>query len=234
MMLQIRKLESTPQDNYEWHALEYVNFRRDGAPKSTLRRITSIRAFAKWAWGMEVLSDYIAPKPAPTVPHPLKGGMEDVWKMYETAASISVKRLIVLQGFFALRVSEAREVIPTHFDQVNFELTVRGKGDKIRNLPYSLITYGLLGDLNLTENTLVNMNDSGARNAIHATAKQSGIGYDVSSHDLRATCLTDLYERTKDIRLVAEFAGHANINQTMVYIRTNRNAMREAVSFVRP
>lgn len=220
---------------YEEMALGYVNSRRDEAPKSTLRRITSIRAFAKWAWDVEALTDYIAPKPADTIPHPLKGGMADIWRMFDATETPSVKRLIVLQGFFALRVSEAREVIPTAFDLVSNELTVRGKGDKVRNLPFSDATYKLFGMIECLseEYELVSLSDSGARAAIHTTAKRAKLGYDVSSHDLRATCLTDLYDRTKDIRLVAEFAGHANINQTMRYIRTNRDAMHFAVNYVR-
>lgn len=144
--------------------------------------------------------------------------------------------LIVLQGFFALRVSEARGIRPGAFNLAERQLHVRGKGAKDRRLDYSETTFGFLVPsiqrASDSASTLVAISDAGSRLAIKSLARKAGIEKDVSSHDLRATCLTELYDRTQDIELVRRFAGHASVKQTQVYIGSRRKALREAVEFV--
>ncbi len=58
---------------------------------------------------------------------------------------------------------------------------------------------------------------------------KAGIEKIITFHSLRYTALTRLYERTNDIRLVQEGAGHANISITMIYTRISGADIREAM-----
>ena len=49
-------------------------------------------------------------------------------------------------------------------------------------------------------------------------------------HLLRHTYLTRTYDKTKDIRIVQEIAGHASINTTMIYTHTSGEAVRAAMT----
>lgn len=222
------------EDNYETVALAYVNSRRNEAPASTIRRIASIRRFALWAWKKPVFIDYKAPTPSESNPHPLPGRMDDIQLMLNVCHTIDETALITLQGMFALRVSEARATLPSHFELERNNLRVRGKGDKVRLLPYSDDTFELLGVPWARSEAdgagLCRYSDSGARDAIKRVAVRAGITSEVSSHDLRATRLTDLYSRTLDIELVRRFAGHADVKQTQIYIKVCDDKLRKAVA----
>ena len=71
------------------------------------------------------------------------------------------------------------------------------------------------------------------RRMIADKAKKAGIKKRVHFHLLRHTYLTRLYQRTKDIRVVQEIAGHADISTTQIYTHISgedvRNAMLEMV-----
>lgn len=51
----------------------------------------------------------------------------------------------------------------------------------------------------------------------------------VTMHRLRHTFLTRAYDVCKDIRVVQQLAGHANVNTTQVYVQVDEGAMRRAV-----
>lgn len=51
----------------------------------------------------------------------------------------------------------------------------------------------------------------------------------VHFHLLRHTYLTELYSKTKDIRVVQDVAGHSSINTTMIYTHTSGEGIREAM-----
>ena len=67
------------------------------------------------------------------------------------------------------------------------------------------------------------------RRMIAEKAKKAGISKRVHFHLLRHTYLTKLYARTKDIRLVQEVAGHADISTTMIYTHVSGEDIRAAM-----
>ncbi len=60
-------------------------------------------------------------------------------------------------------------------------------------------------------------------------AVKAGIEKRITFHSLRHTALTRLYEKTKDIRLVQEIAGHSDISTTMIYTHISGADIREAM-----
>lgn len=233
--LRMTNREVVSRSEYEQAAMDYLNSRRHEAARSTVRRLSSFRQFARWAWESSALVDYKAPEPAEPMPHPIAEGMAGIREMIRAARGENQVSLITLQGFFALRVSEARAVLAIHFNEGECQLHVRGKGSKDRLLDYATANFAPLLDSYqrslIDGGPLCGLSDSGARLAIKMAAQRAGLSTDISSHDLRATCLTALYDGTGDIELVRRFAGHASVKQTQVYIGSRRDALRKAVAF---
>lgn len=220
----------------ELQAALYLNETREtAAPKTTLRRLTSMRAYARWMGSDSFLKDYIAPKPAKPQPHPLEGGIADVRKMISYAGTADTKALMALLGLQGCRVSEARSIRPEHIDLQRMQLTIRGKGDKTRIVPLSDEAWGHMQDafFRAVKNgtPLVNLNDSCARGHVTRIARRAGIERRVSSHDGRATFATSMLNAGANIRTVQEALGHASLVTTEVYTGVTMDQMREAITF---
>lgn len=71
--------------------------------------------------------------------------------------------------------------------------------------------------------------DSYLRRMIAQKAARAGIKKRVHFHLLRHTYLTRLYGATKDLRLVQEVAGHADISTTQIYTHISGEDVREAM-----
>ena len=68
------------------------------------------------------------------------------------------------------------------------------------------------------------------RGMIQNKARKAGIEKRVHFHLLRHTYMTRLYQRTKDIRVVQEVAGHASIATTQIYTHVSGEDIREAMT----
>lgn len=227
------KREILPTE-YEESAKNWLNItRKVQAPKTIGRRLTSLRQFARWAGMGEVLVDYKAPTPAPAEPHPLPEGIEGVRRLIELARSESRICLIALCGLMGLRISEARLTRPSDFDLQSKLLLVHGKGDKERIVPISPEAWEYLCGPYLRnldgDQPLVKMDDRYARRSITALGRKACFQRSISSHDLRATFATAVYDKTHDIVLVQRLLGHASPTTTQVYVGRRMDQMREAV-----
>jgi site-specific recombinase XerD len=210
--------------------------RRRVAPKTTGRRLTSLKAFAKWAgWG-DMFTEYSAPVPAKGVPHPLPEGIEGVYRLIDITHNVRQKALIALCGLCGCRVAEALAVKPSDFNLHDMTLTIRGKGDKTRIVPVSPRAWEILqipvtrafvdGDI-----PVIGLKDRFARRVISDLGVKAKLKRHISSHDLRATFATEVWDRTLDLRVVQELLGHASSNTTELYTAVRQDKMREAVNF---
>lgn len=213
--------------------------RSEVAPKTTHRRLGTLRAYVAWL-GLPLgpLEGYKKPTPKKTKPHPLKSGMEGVRAMMGAARNSAHRTLIVLQGFGGMRVSEALSVTVADVDVDSGVVTITGKGDKMREIPFDRDgeAFGVIIDRIREVGTgpLVGLPDRTARYTVTALAKKVGAASfgktQVSSHDLRATSATSLHTASgNNIRLVQEFLGHANVKQTEIYVGVTREQFAEAV-----
>jgi site-specific recombinase XerD len=144
------------------------------------------------------------------------------------------KALVALLGFCGLRVAEALAVRPSHFDLNDMELVVRGKGDKTRRLPVSEEAWEFLlmpttRAFCANDTEIVGIQDRAARALITRLGIKAGLSRRVSSHDLRATFATAVYDKTLDQRVVQELLGHSSGEQTELYIGVSRAKMKAAV-----
>jgi site-specific recombinase XerD len=227
-------------------AAEYVtNMKTHGYAASTInRRMSAIRAFHKFYTTagpgdsslMEApFIDYKRPPIPVGKPHPLPNGMADIDAMLRAAAKPDYRVLIGLCGLAGLRVREARAVRHEDFyDDHNGQtwLKVVGKGGVHREVPVSTKLKFLLPPMKEGGEGmhLVPLADSGAREAITKTGERAGIQRRVSSHDLRMTFGSALYESCQDIRLVQEILGHARVTTTQLYTGISERAKAAAVN----
>jgi len=225
------------QEEYEELAQSWLNmYRLKVSPKTTARRLTSLRNFAAWAgWG-KVLADYIAPTPGKTIPHPLPAGPDDVRRMIEHAKNFEQEALVALGGFVGCRISESLSMTTDCFDVHAREVTIRGKGDKTRVVPLSDEAWASIQAAwvlahQKPDKRLISYQDRFARQIIRNLGARARIPRPVSSQDLRATFATAILDKTGNIRLAQELLGHSSVETTQIYTGVHRAEMREAVIF---
>lgn len=229
--------ESLDQEDFEESAQNWLNGNRKRvAAKTTSRRLTSVRQFAKWAkWG-DMLDDYSAPQDRTTMPHPLPEGMDGVRRMIQVAYTPNQKALVAFCGLVGLRVSESLAARPSDFDLHGSPLLrVNGKGDKVRLVPVSDEAWGYLVEpvtaAFIAGNVpVVGLQDRVARGNITQMGRRAGLSRRVASHDLRATFATAVYDKTQNMRLVQELLGHSSVETTQIYVGVRSAALRDAVS----
>lgn len=66
-------------------------------------------------------------------------------------------------------------------------------------------------------------------NRVHFWLRKSGITKSLGPHGLRHTFATALHDRTRDIRVVQEALGHANLATTEIYTHVNNTRLEEAI-----
>lgn len=228
-------LEVTRDEFEELGATWLTMNRRKVSAKTTGRRLTSLRAFARWAgWGL-VLEDYSAPDPGKGTPHPIPEGIEGVHRLIEVAKVETHQVLIALCGLCGCRISEALSIRPSDIDIQKMVLTIRGKGDKTRRVPISDTAWLTIQNTVLrrmiagTDEVLVPMYERHARKVVTNLGERAGLTRHISSHDLRATFATAVFDKTLNVRIVQDLLGHSSSTQTEVYIGVKFAEMREAV-----
>lgn len=214
----------------------YLNeVRKTQAPKTVNRKLATFRGFAKFNGDHAALMDYSAPKPGKQHPHPLPEGISGVERMIDNAKTSDEKAIAALCGLVSLRISEAREVKPSHFSFSTGKpvLTVRGKGDKIRYIPVGSKAWSILQPMFLSlapsDMKFILLSDSAARRAWSRLGRHAELGRHTSSHDGRATAATAMLDKGANIRVVQEVLGHASLETTQIYTGVAMRDMAKAM-----
>lgn len=224
-----------PKRELEAQLVRWVtDSRESGQGPATVRlRLAAARAYSNHV-GI-TLGEYKAPPLPPARPHPLPGGIEDVRRMLAVESGPG-QHAVALGALAGLRVHESVSITRNH-DKISRSrrvLEIHGKGGKIRIVPVSTELEKYMEFMPKT-GRLVLLSNSGARAAITRIAKKAGVTAhddgEVSSHDLRATFATAVYEKTRDIRLVQELLGHASVQTTQIYIGISSDAADKGVEF---
>lgn len=226
------------KDEYEDLAMSWLNLTRNiAAPKTTVRRLTSLRSFGRWAFDLpSPLSEYIPPVPGKTIAHPIPEGIPGVLSMIDHAKNCEQRALIALGGLAGCRINESLSATLNWINLNEMTLTIRGKGDKTRTVPIGPQAWQHMQDAYVMAHTkadkrLVSYKDRFARQIVSNLGARAGLVRPVSSHDLRATFATAVYDDTLNLRLVQELLGHASSETTEIYTGIGMASMREAVNF---
>lgn len=242
MFLQERSLQKISLESFPSQVQLWLNeSRKTLAARTVERRLTSMRAYWKWATKgtSNLLPDYRLPTALIPEPHPLPNGLHDVYKLLREARTDDHKVLIGLCGLAGLRIAEALAVTSGDFDLTyvgvdKVNLRVRGKGDKMRLVPISPQLWNVLAVPYLRAcrhgGPLADLSDRAARSMVTRLGKRLSLEREISSHDLRMTFGTAVYAKTKDIELVRELLGHADTKTTQRYIEVSMTERHRAVA----
>ena len=235
------------------HLRSYLSaLRRQGlSPRSIARHIVTVRRF----YGFLETEGVINENPVPRF-HQVAGGRklpqtlsaDDVRKLLaqpDLQEPLGVRDQAMLELLYAtgLRVSE---LITLQMQQINFQgnfLTVKGKGSKVRAVPFGkwarqkLLDYVNGTRLRLSKgraSAFVFINRSGRPltrqgfwKLIRGHALTAGIEKRVTPHTLRHSFATHLLEGGADLRSVQSMLGHADISTTQVYTHVNGARLKE-------
>ena len=224
-------------DEYEELAMAWLNLqRREKSPKTIARRLSSLRAWARWGNLGEVLKDYIAPTPSRPIPHPIHEGLDGVERMIAQAKNEQQVAIVALGGFVGTRISESISVVVDDFDIPGRRLRILGKGQKERVVPISEralqnIVSAYVQAHDNEGGRLITYSERFSRTVVTNLAKRAGLSRTISSHDLRATFATEAMNKCGNIRVVQELLGHANSATTEIYTGVREDQMRGAVEF---
>lgn len=169
------------------------------------------------------------------MPHPIPEGMDGVRRMIEAGQSVKQRAVVAFGGFVGCRIAETLAVRPCDFDFGEMTLLIRGKGDKSRVVPVSDEAWSIIQrpvlDMAVRDmsGTVIDYRDRAARKVVTDLGVRAGLTRSVSTHDLRATFATAVYDKTKDIRVVQELLGHASSQTSELYTGVNISNMRSAV-----
>lgn len=161
----------------------------------------------------------------------------------ETQRNKLIGYLLLYTG---IRVSELINIKNSDIDQLTSQLTVRGKGGKIREIPLRQDVMEVLKQYLKNErrkNKFANspylllsqraekMHRDAIRRWLDETGRQ--LGFHIHPHMLRHTFCTRLIRNGAEISTVSKLAGHAGINMTVkYYINTSKEEKQNAVDLL--
>ena len=150
---------------------------------------------------------------------------------------------VIIEVFLVtgIRCSALYKLDVNSVDLGNCTLIVTDKGGKVKvcDMPEVLVNHmkewlqdreNILGDKAeealFISNRLKRVSKRNIEDIVHRYSDV--LGRNISPHKLRATYGTRIYEETKDIVMVQECMGHANIETSRIYVRGKKNSIKQA------
>jgi len=212
--------------------------RQGKGARSLQRLLSAIRSFYRW-----LMKEGLAQSnPAAAVRAPKQGR-----KLPDTLDADAVTRLLdfpantvlekrdkaMLELFYSsgLRLSELAGLTWNQLDPASGMLTVTGKGNKTRMVPFGRMAAAALAEWRKVRLELADYGESAifvSRNGkplsvrsiqarIRYWAKKQGLAQNVYPHLLRHSFASHMLESSGDLRAVQELLGHSDISTTQVY-----------------
>jgi len=223
--------------------------RRSGA--TVARRRSALRGFHRYvARGDAAMPDPLSELPPARrdrkLPHALS--QDDVERLLaqpegEEPLALRDRALLELAYASGLRVSELLGIEVVHLDLAERGVTVIGKRDKQRAVPFgraaarALSAWLARGRRVLARDPRVRtvfVNARGGRlgrmgfwKILRGHARTAGIATRVHPHALRHSFATHLLQSGADLRVVQELLGHASVATTAIYTHLDRGYLRE-------
>ena len=276
--LEIEKNRSPrTSENYKHYLVEFLNFAKISSPaeitdsvvrefrvalarREGLKRVTqgyyaiALRNFLKYLAKRDIKTLSAEKIELPKVPGRQIDTLEygDLERLLAAPKGDSLRDLrdkAILEMFFStgLRLAELC-ALRRGIDLKRGELSVRGKGDKLRvvfisdsareavtALSRRARARGGAGDaedkffisLDRVGNVIGPITPRAVQRLVAARATQAGIPNHIHAHLLRHSFATDLLINGADLRSVQELLGHANISTTQVYTHLTNKQLRE-------
>lgn len=177
---------------------------------------------------------------------------KEMTSLYETlqadASPIGQRNLVIVEMLYGTgaRVSEMANMQIKDIDQRARVVTIIGKGNKTRIVPFGQYAADALdiylndGRLALMQAThavhdtlLVNkrgepITPAGIEYVLKSVAKKSGLTQDVSAHMFRHTFATDMLNNGADLRTVQQLLGHSSLSTTQIYTHVTTDSLQQS------
>lgn len=233
----------------------------DGKSRSTLaRRTAAARAFSKWSVRNGYLSEDVAARLAtPKIGRKLpvvvsKTAADELMsapvakKEPEYLRDVAMLELLYATG---IRVSELCGINLNDLDLSRRVVTVTGKGDKQRVVPFGTAAHSAIENwMSLGRPALLatgkpatdamfvgsrggRINPRVVRDIVAAAARNSGID-SLGPHALRHTAATHMLDGGADLRVVQELLGHSSLQTTQIYTHVSTERLSQAFKQAHP
>ena len=219
--------------------------------RSAVRLLGSMRRFFRFLLKEEVLSadpvpEFASPNSTGSLPKTL--GSEDMRALLEQpdeAKPLGARDRAMLELLYGcgLRVSELVTLTLQQVDREGNYLTVRGKGAKVRLVPFGrwaqerlerylreirprFLTRGYSDYLFLTRSGKP-LTRQGFWKLLRGYALRAGLQHRVTPHTLRHSFATHLLDGGADLRAVQSMLGHSDITTTQIYTHVSRSRVKQ-------
>jgi integrase/recombinase XerD len=233
--------------------------REDGRPfaeRTVARTVVAVRGLHRYLRAEEdapgdAAAGVAAPSPGRSLPRPLS--VEDVGRLLDGIGDVQPMDLrdraaLELMYGAGLRISETIGIDLDDIDLFERLVTVRGKGDRERIVPFgepaaraveAWLVRGRPSLRPLGPGLFVNhrggrLGRQGLWGIVHRRAREVGLGGSVTPHMLRHSFATHLLDGGADVREVQELLGHASVTTTQVYTLVSRSAMHSVYARAHP
>lgn len=233
-----------------------------GAARSTLaRRVAAVRTYFGWAVATGRVSGdpsvrLVAPRPDRALPPVLRSGqatalMEVAALAADDGDPVRIRNRAMLELLYASGI-RVGELVAVDVDDVDFGrdvVTVTGKGDKQRVVPFGKPARAALHDWLTARSELVTPTSGPAlflgrrgrrvdprqvRSALHEALRHVPDAPDLGPHGLRHTAATHLLDGGADLRAVQELLGHASLATTQLYTHVSVDRLRASYRQAHP
>jgi len=226
-------------------------WKRGLSPATVARRRSALRGFhAHRARLAGATSDPVAELPPVRrdrrLPHALT--VEDIERLLahpggEEPLALRDRAMLELAYASGLRVSELVGLSRDRIDLRGQSVSVAGKGDKERVVPFGrsarralaayfehgrpLLEHGRRHDVVFVNARGGPLSRMGFWKILHRHARDAGLSVRVHPHTLRHSFATHLLQGGADLRVVQELLGHASVTTTAIYTHLDRGYLRE-------
>jgi len=229
---------------------------RQGLGARSLQRLLSaIRSFYRWLIreghaGSNPASAVRAPKVARKLPSTLDADTVTRLLAFTADTPLAKRDKAIMELFYSsgLRLSELANLSWNQLDLASGMVTVTGKGNKTRMVPFGRMASDALAEWRKVRAELAPYDEPAvfvsrdgnpiATRTIQARirfwARKQGLPQNVYPHLLRHSFASHLLESSGDLRGVQELLGHSNISTTQIYTHLDFQHLAEVYDKAHP
>lgn len=236
---------------------------KDGAKRTVLRRLSSLRSFYKYLVKEKVvtanpLEEIESPKLEKTIPASLTyDQVERLFSQPDISSYLGFRDRCIMELFYSsgLRVSELAGLNRDDLDSTNNRLRVMGKGKKQRVVPITKNAADWLSRyLHHAERHIdiddhqaekdpkaIFLNKWGSRISVRSIDRKfdeylkiSGLAGKITPHTIRHTIATHWLEKGMDLKTIQVLLGHSSLSTTTIYTHVSTRLKKEVYDKTHP
>jgi integrase/recombinase XerC len=231
---------ASPADVTEYHIRSLAaRLHRQGlGARSVQRLLCAIRSFYRWLLkegkvGNNPAQSVRAPKQMRKLPETLDADSITRLLSFPANTTLAIRDKAMLELFYSsgLRLSELAGLTWAQVDTADGMLTVTGKGNKSRMVPFGRMAAQALaewrkvrGEFASFEEPVIFVSRTGKpistrtiQSRVRYWARKQGLPQNVYPHLLRHSFASHMLESSGDLRGVQELLGHSDISTTQIY-----------------